>query len=281
MALDLSSFDTTSVIDMDFMFGLLPNLKDVNISSFDVSSVTSMEYLFLETDNIKKISFGDWNIKNDVSTTSLLENSNILDQQYNDGPNHTNQNVYCGNLTSLIEDHDDFPNYRTSQDHTSGDIMCDETPPMIITFETISSDEQVTLGISGGTPSIDWGDGTVNTSFSHTYDTPGEHEVWISGISTVTEVNNNWSNNLIKIGSLGDLTSVTSFTSPFKDKTNLRLLSGYVKLGAGITNLSSMFENASSIKSCGLISNGFKQYYKCRKSIFRCRFIKNIKSRSI
>ena len=43
--------------------------------------------------------------------------------------------------------------------------MCDETPPMIVTFETISSDEQVTLGISGGTPSIDWGDGTVNTSF--------------------------------------------------------------------------------------------------------------------
>ena len=63
----------------------------------------------------------------------------------------------------------------------------------------------------------------------------------------MTEVNNNWSNNLIKVGSLG-LTSVTSFTSPFKDKTNLRLLSGYVKLGAEITNLSSMFENASSLR---------------------------------
>ena len=63
-------------------------------------------------------------------------------------------------------------------------------------------------------------------------------------------VNNNWSNNLVKVNALGDLSSVTSLTNPFKNKTNQKLFSGFGKLPAFVTNLTSMFEGATSLE-CG------------------------------
>lgn len=43
--LDLSSFDTTSLTNMDTMFGLLKS-SSINLTSFDLSKVTNTNYLF-------------------------------------------------------------------------------------------------------------------------------------------------------------------------------------------------------------------------------------------
>ena len=47
--LDLSSFNTSSVTDMERMFVGLANLQNLNVSSFDTRNVTNMEAMFYYT----------------------------------------------------------------------------------------------------------------------------------------------------------------------------------------------------------------------------------------
>ena len=45
--IDLSNFNTSSVITMDKLFYGCSSLEEVDLSSFDTSSVTSMKYFFM------------------------------------------------------------------------------------------------------------------------------------------------------------------------------------------------------------------------------------------
>lgn len=46
-SLDLSTFDTSNVTDMSFMFAMSFSLTDINVSSFDTRKVTTMEGMFM------------------------------------------------------------------------------------------------------------------------------------------------------------------------------------------------------------------------------------------
>lgn len=48
-SLDLSTFDTSNVTDMSFMFAMSFSLTDINVSSFDTRKVTTMDEMLLST----------------------------------------------------------------------------------------------------------------------------------------------------------------------------------------------------------------------------------------
>ena len=61
-SLDLSSFDTSKLIEMTEMFFDCGELTNLNLSSFNTSKVTNMEYMFMHCKNLRTIYVGDrWN----------------------------------------------------------------------------------------------------------------------------------------------------------------------------------------------------------------------------
>ena len=69
--LDLSSFDTSSVINMSYMFSN-SGVSNLDLSSFDTSSVTNMQGMFYNTGELKNITFGE------KFNTSLVENMSYM-----------------------------------------------------------------------------------------------------------------------------------------------------------------------------------------------------------
>ena len=55
ISLDLSSFDTSQVTDMRYMFSELSMLADLNLSNFDTSKVTNMEGMFSEVSKLTNL----------------------------------------------------------------------------------------------------------------------------------------------------------------------------------------------------------------------------------
>ncbi len=53
--LDLSSFDTSKVVNMSLMFGYCSDLTTLDLSSFDTSKVTDMEAMFVGCDSLKTV----------------------------------------------------------------------------------------------------------------------------------------------------------------------------------------------------------------------------------
>ena len=54
-SLDLSSFDTSQVTNMDYMFNSCSNLTSLDLSSFDTSQVTNMQYMLAQCSNLTSL----------------------------------------------------------------------------------------------------------------------------------------------------------------------------------------------------------------------------------
>ena len=55
--LDLSSFDTSSVTDMNNMLSYCNNIANLDLSSFDTKNVTNMKYMFYHCNNLEYFIF--------------------------------------------------------------------------------------------------------------------------------------------------------------------------------------------------------------------------------
>ena len=58
--IDLSSFDTSQVTDMSFMFNSMSNLTALNLSNFDTSKVTDMSGMFQNTRNLTSLNLSNF-----------------------------------------------------------------------------------------------------------------------------------------------------------------------------------------------------------------------------
>ena len=56
--------------------------------------------------------------------------------------------------------------------------------PMLLTYNTTLGGKVLQLPISGGSVTVNWGDGTTNTALTHTYTSAGAQTVSISGTAT-------------------------------------------------------------------------------------------------
>ena len=71
--LDLSNFNTINVTDMSSMFSLSENIESLDISSFDTSNVTDMERMFYDCRSLESIIVGDsWSTKSVENYIMLL-----------------------------------------------------------------------------------------------------------------------------------------------------------------------------------------------------------------
>ena len=71
--LDLSNFDTRNVVTMDRMFEKMPKLKNLNISSFDTSHVTNMYGLFKDSMSDSEVNMLDLSSFNTQNVTNMSE----------------------------------------------------------------------------------------------------------------------------------------------------------------------------------------------------------------
>ena len=114
--LDLSSFDTSQVTDMQLMFSGMRNLTTLDLSSFDTSKATDMKYMFRDMSNLTTLDLSNFDtseVKNMGSMFSRMSNLTALNlSNFNTSEVTDMQLMFSGtrNLTTL-----DLSNFDTSK----------------------------------------------------------------------------------------------------------------------------------------------------------------------
>ena len=105
--LDLSSFDTSQVTDMQLMFSGMRNLTTLDLSSFDTSKATNMKYMFRDMSNLTTLDLSNFDtseVKNMGSMFSRMSNLTALNlSNFNTSQVTDMQCMFSGmrNLTTL------------------------------------------------------------------------------------------------------------------------------------------------------------------------------------
>ena len=114
--LDLSSFDTSQVTDMQLMFSGMRNLTTLDLSSFDTSKATDMKYMFRDMSNLTTLDLSNFDtseVKNMGSMFSRMSNLTALNLSNFNTSEVTNMHYMfngMSNLTTL-----DLSNFDTSK----------------------------------------------------------------------------------------------------------------------------------------------------------------------
>ena len=114
--LDLSSFNTSQVTDMQLMFSGMRNLTTLDLSSFDTSKATNMKYMFRDMSNLTTLDLSNFDtseVKNMGSMFSRMSNLTALNlSNFNTSQVTDMQCMFSGmrNLTTL-----DLSNFDTSK----------------------------------------------------------------------------------------------------------------------------------------------------------------------
>ena len=122
-SLDVSSFDTSKVTDMSYMF-YRNGVTSLDVSGFDTSKVTVMSYMFLGMKNITNLDVNGWNTSNVTSMYGMfsgMSSVTSLDVSGFDTCNVTTMREMfreMGNLTSL-----DLSGFDTSKVTTMGSMF--------------------------------------------------------------------------------------------------------------------------------------------------------------
>ena len=111
--LDLSSFDTSKVTDMGHMFFLCDSLSEVDLSRFDTSAVTDMSMMFYECYALTKLDLSSF------ETTSLMR----ADRMFEGCQNLTL--IYCGDSDA------EWTLAGTSDEFDGGMGMFSDTPNLV------------------------------------------------------------------------------------------------------------------------------------------------------
>ena len=134
------------------------------------------------------------------------------------------------------------------------------TPDFITTWRTTTPNESITIPVGGatGTYHIDWGDGTtslnVTGSQTHTYATPGNHTVGISGDFSRIQLGGDQTNaaKLVSIDKWGGIMWAT-MNGAFAGASNMIYNAADSPDLSRVTDMSGMFRNATSFN--GAISS--------------------------
>ena len=77
-SLDLSSFNTTNVTDMSFMFSGCSSLTSLDLSSFSTANVTNMNYMFFYCSGLTSLDLSSFNTSKVTEMRYMFYNSNNL-----------------------------------------------------------------------------------------------------------------------------------------------------------------------------------------------------------
>lgn len=114
-ALDVSNFNTSQVTNMWYMFGGLTNITELDISTFNTSKVTNMGYMFSGMEKLKVLNLGE-----NFNTANVT----IMDCMFNKLESIENLDVSTFNTTSLLSAKNMFYNCKklTTLDLTSFNV---------------------------------------------------------------------------------------------------------------------------------------------------------------
>ena len=105
--IDLSSFDTKNVTNMERMFDYCENLESIDLTSFDTKNVTNMERMFSGCSKLKNIDLSSFDTKNVTnmermfSGCSKLKNIDLSSFDTKNVTNMRNMFSFCVNLKNL------------------------------------------------------------------------------------------------------------------------------------------------------------------------------------
>ncbi len=115
-SLDLSNFNTSKVIDMEFMFGECSSLTSLDLSGFNTSNVTNMRYMFYACSSLTSLDLSNFNTSKVIDMEFMFDECSSLTSLDLSGFNTskvTNMKSMfsgCSSLTNL-----DLSNFNTSK----------------------------------------------------------------------------------------------------------------------------------------------------------------------
>ncbi|MGW9687299.1 BspA family leucine-rich repeat surface protein [Flagellimonas sp. 2504JD1-5] len=243
---DISGWDVSNVTEMFSMFEGVMDF-DQNLGGWDVSKVTNMERMFaggaISPDNYDSTLIGWYQLP------GLQENV-----VFDGGESH-----YCNSVVERLKLM--YEKNWTITDQGRSSSFCTDRP-FITTWKTdnpgLSEDNAITIPISGGPYTIDWGDGNIETdmfgSISHTYSASGEYMVSIAADAISVQFNsypgneaNSDASKLLEINQWGDV-RWTNMGSAYAGCVNMDVVAEDVPHLSGVTSLFSMFVFCSGLK---------------------------------
>ncbi len=78
--IDLSSFDTSNVTDMSYMFNYCTKLKQLDLSNFDTSNVTSIQAMFQRCESLEEVDLSSFDTSNVTSLAGMFNYCTKLKQ---------------------------------------------------------------------------------------------------------------------------------------------------------------------------------------------------------
>ena len=105
-ALDLSSFDTSNVTGMSYMFDGCSSLTSLNLSSFDTSNVSTMYYMFDGCNSLTSLNLSSFDTSNATDMSYMFRDCSsltVLDLSSFDTSNVRNMSYMFDGCTKLTE----------------------------------------------------------------------------------------------------------------------------------------------------------------------------------
>ena len=123
--IDISNFDTSSVIDMSHMFEECISLYSINLSNFDTKTVENMDYMFANDDKLVYINFENMNDSNIKSMNNIFQGT-LKNMVFCIDENKTSNfkwQIYKKKNCSIINCSFDWINYRLVIDEIDEDTF--------------------------------------------------------------------------------------------------------------------------------------------------------------
>ncbi|MDT0540920.1 BspA family leucine-rich repeat surface protein [Croceitalea sp. P059] len=268
-----NNWDVSTIVDMDFMFKNTL-LFNTNLSNWDVSSVNSMYQMFYES--AFNQSLGSWNVSLVAQMDDMFLNSGLSTLNYDNTlvewsrlPLLQSNLVFDAGTSTFCLGEDARQVLIDNYNWTINDfgLDCSDVQAFVTTWKTDNlgktNDNQISIPISGGPYTIDWGDGTIETEIYneslHTYDLKGVYTVSITGEYNSIRVNSFTGNEansdalkLLKVNQWGD--NQWLYMS-FSGCENLDVLAIDSPDLSQITSLFSMFSGCKSLQGNDSFNN--------------------------
>ena len=249
---DISGWNTSNVTNMTFMFIGAYSFNQ-NIGGWNTSNVTNMTHMFIGANSFNQY-IGGWNVSNVTNMFRMLNGAGLSINNYNALLNGWAAQTVQPNVLLTAEGKIYTPaglvgrNILTSAPNNwiiTGDIF---RSPLELVYN-IPAGFTLTLPINTGTiTSIEWGDGTTNyNTVPHTYTDPGTYTVLIigTGITSFNYNNGSGQGYLTQCTSFGEIGLVDA-SNMFRNCSNLTAVPATLPTASTITNMSNMFNGATS-----------------------------------
>lgn len=135
----------------------------------------------------------------------------------------------------------------------------------IILLVDVSANQKLTFTASGGSLTVNWGDGTIDSNQTHTYTTAGNYQVKITGTITSLSFSSSTINDMQMIS-----LTLPSITSLSFENICTKMTGSIPEIPSGLTTGYNMFRNCSKLTGNipdfpDSLTYGYGMFYECNQ----------------